>query len=515
MATVPFCTTDQMTAILHDCRYAGGISASGQSAGFAGNLFTRDTCRVLLDLLPFASYGPFIREMLGVLPQRMGVETVPETNEFPDAMPHQFFCQFPGGRKVADEVTESAQHWTGKWGVEMEEHPIFGWQFTIYNSSDGPALYLKVLAKYCRHYGREVLNDVFRHWPTGELRTVGDAASRCINYILARIEKSPNGLYMVPNTNPKQTSPSGVMRDGFDSYLRADGTPADYSSMAYVENQALVFDALMLADEYLSDTLVESRDLFQIAHDLRDRAVELLWMDGRKFFAAAYDKDGPVDMVSSSAFELLDSRFFSSLKDGFDYIRMLVHELYSENFMTRIGCRMTSREHIDLAGEYYPYQGPDAVWGVTNGIIAKGLRRWGLHPLAEDLGIMRLVGGYNHAEAALEMMYIARSSGQPAYDPAVEGSARDSDSIIYPAEIGQPDQAWSASAALYQLSIDYSGIEWAYGPSWQTRLIRDIMPIVDTFPTAAGSNWPQQILADLHLGRQLKQERAARLGAAA
>ena len=54
-----------------------------------------------------------------------------------------------------------------------------------------------------------------------------------------------------------------------------------------------------------------------------------------------------------------------------------------------IGARMTSSLHDPLEAPYYAYQGSGAVWGITNGIIAKGLLRHRLPPLPLRGGLSR------------------------------------------------------------------------------------------------------------------------------
>jgi len=227
------------------------------------------------------------------------------------------------------------------------------------------------------------------------------------------------------------------------------------------------------------------------------------------FFAAAIDKNGPVDMISSAVFEMLDSPFFDNLEDGPDYIRMLVTRLYSSEFMTPIGARMTSRQHEPLEGRYYAYQGGSAVWGVTNGIIAKGLLRHGLSRLAHDMGVLRLVGWFDQAGEAYEMTFIHRETGEPLFRQVTTG-----DRPIYAAELGQPDQAWSASAALRQLRTDFGAHEATPG-SWQDSFQRQLRHRVASFPVASTQTSSGSLYVDLEKGKELKRQRAESLGASA
>ncbi len=502
------CSVADVAAILHDCRFAGGIAASGQSAGFGGNLFTRDTCRVLRDVIGIPGYQSMAREMLTILPQWQGVKHDPATNEFPDALSHQVFREYTGGRQLTAQQVATARYWTDKWGVPMVNHPVNGWQFVIYNSSDAPLLYLISLYEYCQAYGdTSILKDQFRHQPTTSTRTVAEAAIRCATYITNRLQSNQangevGGLYAVPNTNPQQTSPSGVMRDGFDAYIKPNGTAVDYSMVAYLDNQALAYEALLAASQLFPDHPQQST-WHHLAGELRQLTIDLLWHDG--FFAAAYDADGPVNMPSSAAFELLNGPFLQDLPDGPDYVRQLVNRLYQPDFMTAIGVRMISLDYAHHEGDYYAYQGSGAVWGVTTGIIENGLRKHGLSRHAYDLGVRRLIDWFRTAKTTAELSYVNRQTGQPLYRHQESNESH----AICPAELGQPRQAWSASAALRILSVNRPLLQPG---SWQA-----------AFSTQHCDQWPHvpvvsdiaALTVNLQRGQQLKQQRADRLGIAA
>ena len=513
----------KMLNTLHNCRFAGGISASGQTAGFGGNLFTRDTLRVLRDMMHVPDWQPVIRELLVTLLQWQGDDTVPETNEFPGALQHQVFRQVIGGLYMPDEQVETAKHWTGVWGVPMTSSPQFGEQFVIYNSSDGPPLYLITLAEYCQRHGTNILGDRFVHWPSGETRTVGEAVLRLVQYLMTVLDERDQdwiGLYAVPNTNPKQTSPSGVMRDGWDAYLRppikkgGQPEPADYSMMAYVENQALVYEALAYSAPLLFPTHDAVDEWKEAARCLRERTFELMWLEEERFFAAAYDHDGPVPLISSAAFELLNGPFFEGLADAPDYVETLSLRMFSAEFLTPIGLRMTSHRHRDMEGEEYcAYQGSRAVWGVTNGIVTTGLERWGLHGAANDLGV-RMLQWFEADGTAREMTFVD-DNNWPVLHPDQQTKIRDGQRLILcPSEIGQPDQAWSASAAVRRITGRQRYEEPRSG-SWQGKLARDLRALASDV-RAVG----EHIYSPLHFlntvrGRQLQEERAARLGLSA
>lgn len=239
-------------------------------------------------------------------------------------------------------------------------------------------------------------------------------------------------------------------------------------------------------------------------------------MEDKSFFAAAIDRNGQIDMLSSAVFELLDSPFFEGVKGGGDYVEGLVRKLYDdESFMTPIGARMISLEQSYLEGDgYYSYQGSGVVWPVTNGIIANGLSRWSLHWLARDLGVHRLVGGIEQSRQVFELTYVHRSSNAPMYKTSNHKVGGDLKKVIYASDRAQPNQAWTASAGLRQLHRLAQPTESkSYNPHLE--LLDEYMAkkLLDgEMPTAIDSV-PNKyfVTCDYDEGARLKSERAAAL----
>jgi hypothetical protein len=515
-----YATEGNLSAVLHEARFAGGIAASGQRAGFGGNLFTRDACRMMRDTMD--KYPSMTRELLSTLPQMQGVDYNEATNEFPDAMPHQTFRQITSGRRLPDKLVESAEFWTTKWGVELQHNDIDGKWFTIYNSSDGPLLYLITLAEFSRlPEGKDVLKDEFIHKPTGQVRTVGEAGRRCVDAIMRSMKESEDkwsGLYIVPNTNPKQTSPSGVMRDGFDSYYYPDGEkgrPVDFGAMAYIDNQALAYEALMVAATDLYPDDADAPQWRAKAEEIRTRTLESFWMEGAHYFAAAVDGRGQtVCLESNAAAEMLNGPFLKR-DDGPEYVKAILRWLYSPQVMTPIGPRMISRKFDDYEGVYYAYQGTGTVWPHVNGIIAKGLRKhWGLYRPSHDIGMKRTVGHLNRAGEAVEMAFVHRKSNEPVYNPYQSEIRAAGALAIAAAELGQEDQGWAASAGLRELWDWKAGIPEERPGSWQRALARQIMDVAVEIPPADLGLPAQSFFVDLEKGREYKEQRAKDMGLA-
>jgi hypothetical protein len=516
-----YATEGNLLLALHEARFAGGVAASGQRAGFGGNLFTRDSCRMMrdtMDRMPSMS-----RELLSILPQMQGVEFNPQTNEMPDAMPHQVFRQITGGRRLPDLQVENIEYWTGKWGVPLQNNESDGKWFAIYNSSDGPLLYLITLAEYCARYGQDVLNDEFIHRPTGEKRKVGDAGRRCIDAVMKSIEESEDkgsGLYAVPNTNPLQTSPSGVMRDGYDSYYYPEGEagkPVDFGFLAYIDNQALLYEALDTAAPALYPYDPEIKQWRHKAQEILTRAHEAFWMEEAGIYAAAVDIQGKqVKLESNAAAEILNGPFLKRLPDGPDIVRSIIKWLYSEQVMTPVGPRMLHEKFSKFEGDYYAYQGTGAVWPHANGIIAKGLRyHWGLHSISHDLGARRTLGSLNRAGEAVEVMFAERKTNEPLYNPYESQLRSVGARAIAAAEFGQLDQGWAATAGLREIWDWRNGAPEELQGSWQRAFSRQIIELASYIPPADELRAAAPLYLDVQEGKKLKKSRADAMGLAA
>jgi hypothetical protein len=521
LPTVPYATEGNLSAVLHEARFAGGVAASGQRSGFGGNLFTRDACRMMRDTMD--KYPSMTRELLSILPQMQGMKFNAATNESPNAMPHQTFRQIVGGRRLPDKQVESVEFWTSKWGVEMQYNDNDGKWFTIYNSSDGPLLYLITLAEFKRlPEGKNVMKDEFLHRPTGEVRTVAEAGRRCVDSVMHFLEESEDkgsGLYVVPNTNPKQTSPSGVMRDGFDSYFYPEGEtgePVDFGFLAYIDNQALAYEALMLAASELYPDDEKAPQWRAKAEELRQRTMEAFWMEESQFFASAVDIDGrQVKLESNAAAELLNGPFLQG-NNGPDYVKAILKWLYDPRVMTPAGPRMLSRKYENYEGEYYAYQGSGAVWTHANGIIAKGLRNhWGIFAPSYDIGVRRTLGLLNRASESVELAFVHRESNEPVYNPYASDIRVVGAIAIAAAELGQEDQGWAASAGLREIWDWQHGVPEERPGSWQRAIARQVIDVALSIPAACEDKPTQPYYVDLKKGKLLKAQRAEQMGLAA
>jgi hypothetical protein len=207
-----------------------------------------------------------------------------------------------------------------------------------------------------------------------------------------------------------------------------------------------------------------------------------------------------VKLNSSAAMELLDSRLFECHSEAPEIIAGLVHQLYSPQFMTAAGPRCLSLDLARFEGDYYAYQGTGAVWPVITNVIARGLARWKLGPLAEDLGRGRLLGGLRHSGRADELWYVDRSDGSVAFRN--DASAQ---RALATAVLGQTEQTWTASAGLYQ--SNRPKLPEPPAGSWQALLCQEIMPLLEQIQAAASIETPESLHLDRETGTKLEAER--------
>jgi hypothetical protein len=511
LKTKPFVSIENLVLALHECRYSGGLAASGGQAGFGYARFTRDYLQAMDDLMTLLP--SLVREGFSHIPQEQGVKDDPATEEQLDRLPHQVAQGKPSGLVVSPKLVEDWHYWLGKWGVEYDDQ----YGFIVYNASDA-ARYLTVLADYCRIHGGDVLDDQFVHRPTGEIRSVRNAARRVAGWMVRTIEQSDLGLMEVQTMNPKQTSWSAVMRDGMDSYYHPEGDHGEpvnrYAPVAYIENQGIAVGALLAAAEMFPDDPDRDKWL-ELASAIPRRTMEHFWLPEYNYLAPAVDRDEdgrprPVKLLSSAPMELLATPFFDELPNRRELVEAIVAKIFDRGFLTPVGVRMLHLDHAALEGDYYPYQGTGAVWGVTQRVIAHGLRRQGLAPLAHDIGLQRLVSGLNRTGKAVEYWLVEREHGWVNYHPYNPAVDTEEATVMYAAERPNQPQLWTITGAMAEL-LSEEAHETAPAGSWEADLCIRYLLAAAEVPPALLDPVDHTFLIDVAQGKQMARERADRL----
>lgn len=491
---------------LSGCRIVGGgnrIAASGGRGSFNGSQFTRDTLVIMGDLMQ--THPNLVRSQFSLLPEAQGIDDDPLTDQQDGRLPHQVAKNVWGGIRLPDSVIEQRRFWAKLWGVPFDEHE----GFTVYNQTDG-IRYVCELWRFVDLYGPDVMSDQFIHRPTGEVRTVRQATLSMMDWLVRSIDGSDDGLFAVREMNPRQTSWSGVMRDGRDSYWHSDGSPVNARGpIAYGENQGLAVQACRGAIRLFDgcdDPKIEKRKQrwSEIVSELPGRAFEAFRWDDMNTLVPAIDRDAQnaprqVRMVGSATAEMLATpELFDGIPEGLrkDVVRGIVlSNIFSEEIMTEAGPRMVStRSEGDVPR--YRYQGSRTVWPNVSSMIARGLDEMGLHELAEEIRGLRMLGDISRSGAFEELRY-----AQP--DGAVVNLNGSDPSVVIPAEEEPSNtQTWVISAARHAIELSMKGYPPAY-QQWATSLTREALAAVKDIPPVQGRSRQATGRVDTVLGKQL------------
>ncbi len=500
--------------VLADC-VQGYRTASSLSEMFgAGHLFGRDPLFVAWDLAEGMD-----RQLFSLLPQWQGHRSDPLTEEQPDRLPHQVFRTQVQGHLVGQQQVADAKHWAGVWGLLGEDPAATRTDdfdgFAVYNATDTTALYLPVLAQYVQLHGPDVLRDRYRHRATGQIRTVEQAGGRCADWIAATIAASSRGLFEVAATNPRQTSPSGVRRDGSDAYFHPvpplGAHPNRERPVAYLAEQGRAVEALAAAVTLLPDH-PHRTTWEQASAGMGQKVWQHYWMPQQQFLACAVDyhpqtgQSRQVPLHSLEALEVLQTRLFDGLtvegRDvGREVVSGVVQAVCDPTWMTPAGPTMLHPRDRHFEGAYLTYQGSGTIWPTVIGSCVRALDHQHLGPVGTWLAT-RLLETLRASGAAPEFYFIDREnpdcpSGAVILDP-VAASQRTQGRRVPSSPLPQQHQAWSASAALWMLHRDPTTAPPEPG-TWQAELCQQAQGQLAHVPPLLPHQQPEVIL-DTTLG---------------
>ncbi len=261
--------------------------------------------------------------------------------------------------------------------------------------------------------------------------------------------------------------------DGGTSFIHTTegirGILADYRQpIATIEMQASAIDAFEQAAFLFPK---KEKHFRKLAGEIRNNVLHYFWMEDKKFFAMATDRDAKgklrkLETLGSNVGEILNSTLFDPmlLHEKKKYISAIIAMLFSDEFLTDAGIRTRAKSEASLTDlaenhnqpnsplDYWDYQGAETSWIVQTGRIAEGLRRQGFYTLAEQLD-NRIVNTVNISGFNTEYAYVgARGNleNRVAYNIASKQTMYPSPNnldviTIYATNVPESTQTWTAS----------------------------------------------------------------------
>ena len=384
-------------------------------------LFGRDSL-IIADFLGARVPG-LRRGVICALGEAQGENFVSQSEEEPGRIPHEV-------RDAGDERAREI----------MEKE---GWSFPYYGSVDSTPLWLKALSKEALE--EPGLLDI----QVGN-KILGERAVLATKWILARLN-TPSELIESKRSNPHGIK-NQYWKDSGDSYMHADGTLAGEGSLSSIETAAEVFDALVGAAQlyllrpYL-DWPLNGDELIQVAHKVRLKLIEHMWLGDRFALATERNKQGKqitLDSQSSNQGRLLDSAIF----DGPDWVmyRMVIAEALTDSqLLGPAGLRTLSSNHPSYRpGGYHT----GSAWPMDGIFAGRGLLRHGFLPQATALigrtvAAIESIGGFPELLRSDAPLHGWVSSEVIDIEGAADGFGSGFNRIVQPPQM---IQGWTVAA---------------------------------------------------------------------
>ncbi len=345
---------------------------------FRGAVFGRDSLEVAEDLMKLKS--KLVRNILIRLAELQGVNNKAKNEEEIGKIIHEYRTITIDGRLIDKTSQRIFYELAEKWGGNKQE-------LAYYGSVDATPHFLRTLDVYCSTYGNEILDHEITK-RNGQKTTMRQTAHAAITWLTAKLGSSASGLIEYKRLNPRGI-PNQVWKDSEEFYVHLNKQRANHNGpIASIEVQALGYDALMAAGRFFPDDAARYREL---ASQLRDKTIKLLWQDDQHYFALGTDYDATdelriISTETANPAALLDSAFFDDLpqKDRQKYVTAIANKIMSKDFLTAAGVRSRSLAAAQLIN-FWDYHGSYVSWPKETYDIAKGLRRQGLPKLADQL----------------------------------------------------------------------------------------------------------------------------------
>ncbi len=354
-----------------------GVYASSDTL-FKGAVFGRDSLVVAEDLMTLRPQ--LVRSVLLTLARLQGTVHNTANEEEPGKIIHEYRTRIVDNKALSGRPLEIFNNLCRRWGGDKDV-------LIYYGSVDSTPHFIRTLASYSDFYGPGFLErEVIRR--DGKAVTMLDAMVDALAWLENKIDHSKSSLleYHAHNHDGIKNQ---AWKDSNEFYVHENGRSVNHSRpVASIEVQGLAYDALVGAAQYLPE---RAKELLQKARKLRDRTTELLWQNGRKYFALGtdYDQTGKLRVIKTTTANpasLLNSGFFDELvtEEKAKYIGDIVRNIMGTDFLTDSGVRSRALSEANLI-PFWDYHGSYVSWPKETYDVAKGLRRQGLPELAKQL----------------------------------------------------------------------------------------------------------------------------------
>lgn len=424
-------------------RSGKGVYASSDKL-YKGAVFGRDSLEVGEDLLMVRPR--LVKRIILTLARLQGESYTSVNDEEPGKIIHEYRSLHVDGKDIDGVPQEIFRELAGRWGGSAEEVRYYG-------SVDATPLFVRLVGRYCDRYGEAILDMPVVSF-SGHSHDLRQVFRQAVDWTVSNLEQSKSGLLEF-----RRHSPSGILnqawKDSQEFYVHKNGELANHDlPIASIEVQGLVYDALQHADRILAKSSGQYRSS---AESLRDRTIQLLWLEKENYFALGTDYTSKgrlrvIKTLTANPAALLDTRFFDELppSDRQRYLTGIISVICSPDFLTDGGVRSRSLSDAGLI-DYWDYHGSYVTWPKETHDIAKGLRRQGFIRLAKQLE-NRLLNMIRRNRSYPEFAYVDRHgrvmTGNPSSHEAGNAVLTIIDSTNHPEKY----QAWTVSAVLQTIS---------------------------------------------------------------
>jgi len=386
-------------------------------------LFGRDAERVALDLLD--QYPGLAKATILKLAELQGIRKNRHSAEEPGRIIHEY--RDPKVDKIAQRLTAE-----------------LGWEWPYFGAIDSTPMYITLVKRFCKQEGDKILSEVVTG-RDGKPHTINDAVMAALKWLLARLDRSEEGLLEYRRILGDSAE---TWKDSWDSFSHHDGTIANHDfGVAAVDVQALAYDALLDAVHLFPDM---ADDLYARAELLGKTVMKRFWHHDKLggYFVIGLDHDAKgrlrqLDIKASDMGHLLNSR----LLDGDDPLvvarrEAVIRHLFAPDLLAVSGIRTLSSTEVRFCpGGYHT----GSVWLWDTYYIAQGLERQGYYGLSQNLKerIWRV------AKVTKKFPEFARGDGKVPTLTSKTVDVLDANGRVYRLEQApQEIQAWTVAAIL-------------------------------------------------------------------